>query len=91
VFDYALRRVVEGDYDGLYAASSAVRGLARIGEPLVTGWTPSEAHRILQQHGLELIRELDEAELTHRYLIGSDGKADGRLPGLVRVIDAKVP
>ena len=90
VFDYVLRRVVEGDFEGLYAASTQAKALARIGEPFVTGWTPAEIHRILQQHGLRVVRDLDDGELTRRYLIGSNGKPDGRLPNWQRVIDAKV-
>ena len=91
VFDYVLRRVIEGDYEGLYTASAVAKGLARIGEPLVTGWTPDDAHSFLQKHGLKLVRDLDEAELTRRYLTGSNGKPDGRLPNWMRIIDAEVP
>jgi methyltransferase (TIGR00027 family) len=90
VFDYVLRQVVEGNYDGLYAASSEAKGLARIGEPFVTGWTPAVAHDFLRRHGMELIRDLDDGELTPRYLIGSNGKPDGRLPNWLRIIDARV-
>ena len=90
VFDYILRQVVEGNYEGLYAARAEATGLAQIGEPLVTGWTPTEAHSLLQRHGLELIRDLDDGELTRRYLISSEGRPDGRLPNWMRVIDARV-
>lgn len=90
VFDYVLRRVVEGSFEGLYAASSQAKGLARIGEPFVTGWAPAEVRRLLRQHGLSLVRDLDDMELTGRYLIGSNGKPDGKLPNWQRVIDAEV-
>ena len=90
VYDYVLRRVVEGDYEGLYAASSDAKGVAYIGEPFVTGWTPTEAAEFAQRHGLIVIADLDDRELTRRYLIGSNGKPDGRIPNWYGIIDAKV-
>jgi methyltransferase (TIGR00027 family) len=91
VFDYVWRQVVEGDYAGLYAASTTAKGLAQIGEQFITGWTPSEAAEYARHHGLRVLDNLDAADLTRRYLIGSDGKADGRIPEWYGVIDAIVP
>ncbi|MEO8716896.1 MAG: SAM-dependent methyltransferase [Burkholderiales bacterium] len=90
VFDYVLRRVVDGDYDGLYAASSEAKGVALVGEPFVTGWTPAEAQTFAQRHGLNVLEDLDALALTRRYLIGSNGKPDGRIPDGYRIVDAKV-
>ena len=90
VYDYILRRVVEGDYAGLYGASSTVKGVARLGEPFVTGWTPVEAAAFAQRHGLSVLEDLDWQALTRRYLTGSDGKPDGRLAEWDRIIDAAV-
>ncbi|MEO8142734.1 MAG: SAM-dependent methyltransferase [Betaproteobacteria bacterium] len=90
VYDYVLRRVVEGDYTGLYAAASQAKGLAAIGEPFVLGWTPDEATEFASRHGLTVLEDLDSQELTRRYLTGSDGKPDGELPNWQRIIDARV-
>lgn len=91
VYDYVLRQVVEGDYTGLYAATSAAKGVAYNGEPFVTGWTSKEAAEFAQRHGLMVLDDLNALELTRRYLTGSDGKPDGRLPDWYRIIDANVP
>ena len=90
VYDYILRRVAEGHYDGLYAARKQALGVASVGEPFVTGWTPQEAAKFAQQHGLAVREELDAAALTRNYLAGSDGKPDGRIPEWYRVIEAEV-
>lgn len=90
VFDYILHQVIEGRYEGLYAASKQAKGLASVGEPFVTGWTPVEAHGFIALHALRLIDDLDDRELTRRYLIGSNGKPDGKLPDWMRIIDAEV-
>jgi methyltransferase (TIGR00027 family) len=90
VFDYILRRVAEGDYSGLYAASATAKGVARMGEPFVTGWTPAEARAFARRHGLDVRQDLDAAALTRGYLTGSDGKPDGRIPDWYRVVRAEV-
>ena len=90
VFDYISRRVAAGDYDGLYAASSSAKGVARLGEPFVTGWTPEQAAALARQHGLSVLEDLDAEKLTQRYLTGSNGKADGRIPDWYRIIHARV-
>jgi methyltransferase (TIGR00027 family) len=90
VFDYILRRVAEGDYAGLYAASGAAKGVARLGEPFVTGWTPAEAAAFAGRHGLAVREDLDAAALERGYLTGSDGKSDGRIPEWYRVVRAEV-
>ncbi len=90
VYDYVLRQVVEGDYTGMYSAASTAKGLAAIGEPIVFGWTPEEATEFASRHGLTMIEDLDSQELTNRYLTGSDGKPDGKLPNWLRIINARV-
>jgi len=90
VYDYLLRQVVDGNYEGMYAASIEAKGVARIGEPFVTGWTPAQAAEYAQRHGLSVLEDLDSAALTRRYLIGSGGKPDGRIPNGYRIIDARV-
>ena len=91
VYDYVLRRVIEGDYEGLYAARRIAQAVMRSGEPFVTGWAAAqEAARFAQLHGLAVREDLDPATLTLHYLTGSDGKPDGRILDWVRVIDAEV-
>lgn len=91
VYDSVLRRVVEGDYAGLYAARSSAEGVARIGEPFVTGWTPLQAAAFAQENGLAVLEDLGPEEQTRRYLTGSDGRPDGRTTDWQRIIDARVP
>ena len=91
VFDYVYRQVIEGDTAALYAVGAEAKGVAILGEPFVTGWSPAEAAAFTQRHGLIVIDNLGPSDLTQRYLIGSDGKPDGRLPDAHGVIDARVP
>lgn len=90
VYDYVLRRVTEGDYEGLYAAKKLAQGVAAIGEPFVSGWTPEEAAEFAARHGLEVVDDLDDAALTRRYLTNTRGQPDGRMPDWQRIIDARV-
>lgn len=90
VYDYVLRKVVEGDFAGLYAAEKLTKGVAAIGEPFVNGWKPEEAAAFAARHGLEVLEDLDDVELTRRYLTNSRGKPDGRMPDWQRIIDARV-
>jgi methyltransferase (TIGR00027 family) len=78
VYDYVLRRVIDGDYAGLFGARSAAEGVAAMGEPFVTGWTPQQAAAFAQENGLTVIDDLSPEEQTRRYLTGSDGRPDGR-------------
>lgn len=90
VYDYVLRRVVEGDHAGLYGAKQLTEGVASVGEPFVSGWTPEEAAAFAAKHGLEVVEDLDDVELTRRYLTNARGQADGRMPDWQRIIDARV-
>jgi methyltransferase (TIGR00027 family) len=91
VYDYVLRRVIDGDYADLYGARSSAEGVARMGEPFVTGWTPQQAAAFAQESGLTVLDDLGPEELTRRYLTGSDGHPDGRTTNWQRIIDVKVP
>jgi len=91
VFDYIWRRVVEGDYQGLYGASSAAKGLVRIGEPYISGWSQDEMVDFTRRHGLRVVESIDAAELTRRHLLRSDGTPDGRIPEWYGMIEATVP
>jgi len=90
VYDYVLRDVIEGRFDGLFAAYRTARAVAGLGEPFVTGWTPSEAADFARASGLEVENDLDYSELTRRYLTSSSGKVDGRSTNWQRIIDAVV-
>ena len=91
VYDYIWRRVAQGDYTGLYAARKTATGVASLGEPFVTGWSATEAKAFAERHGLRVLDNLGSAELTRLYLIGSDGKPDGRLAEWIGIIEAVVP
>lgn len=91
VFDYIWRRVVDRDFAGLYGASSSAGGVASLGEPYVTGWTPQGVEAFVRGHGLTVLDHLGTTELTRRYLIGSNGQPDGRIPEWYGIIDAGVP
>jgi methyltransferase (TIGR00027 family) len=91
VYDYLLRPVVEGKYEGFYAAGYIASAVARRGEPYVTGWTLPEAAAFAQRHGLVVVEDVGDKDLVNRHLLGSDGKPDGPLLNWQRIIEAKVP
>jgi methyltransferase (TIGR00027 family) len=91
IYDYALRRVIQGKFEGMYAMRELTSTVASIGEPYVTGWTPREAAAFARKQGLMPVEDLGARELTQRYLIGSDGKPDGRMPDGFRMLQAQVP
>ena len=90
VYDYLLRDVVEGRYEGHFAAKYITEAVAQRGEPFVTGWTPAEAAAFAKKHGLVVVEDVGEKELVERYMTGSDGKPDGRLLDWQRIIEAEV-
>jgi methyltransferase (TIGR00027 family) len=91
VYDYILRRVIQDKTDGMYAAATGALGVAVVGEPYVTGWTPRGAAAFAKRQGLKVIEDLGTKELTTRYLTGTDGKPDGRMPDGHRILEAQVP
>jgi len=91
VYDYILRRVVQGNFDGMYAIAENAMGVALLGEPYVTGWTPGGAAAFAKQQGLKVLEDLGTKELTERYLTRSDGEPDGRMPDGFRILEAVVP
>jgi methyltransferase (TIGR00027 family) len=90
VFDYLLRPVIEGKYQGYWAADYIAFAVARRGEPYVTGWRPAEAAAFVKKHGLAVVEDVGDQELGKRY-VGSDGKPEGRLLNWQRFLEAKVP
>ena len=91
VFDYAIRSAVEGPRDRLFGMTETYEALRARGEPMLTGWTPAEAAALVLASGLVVSEDIGSDELTQRYLIGSDGQADGRMLEGNRIIDARVP
>lgn len=91
VYDYVLRQVIEGRFDGLYAAGTTSVAVAVGGEPYVSGWTPRQAAAYLKRQRLQLVEDVGEKELARRHLLGSDGKPDGRLVNWLRIVEARVP
>lgn len=91
VYDYILRQVIDEKYGNLHAAGATAFGVARRGEPFVSGWTPREAGAFAKRHGLQVLEDIDSRTLTRRHLLGSDGKPDGKMVDWHRIIEAKVP
>jgi methyltransferase (TIGR00027 family) len=91
VYDYSLEASLEPDGGGLYGAKGTVAEVARRGEPHIMGWSQAGAAAFLTAQGLELVSDLGPDELTARYLIGSDGRPDGRIAEFLRIIHARVP
>jgi methyltransferase (TIGR00027 family) len=91
VYDYVLDGTLKPDGGGLYGARNAAAYVASVGEPLVTGWSQAEAAAFATREGLVVVSDLGPAELTARYLIGSDGLPDGLIGEYQRIIHLRVP
>jgi len=91
VYDYVLDGTLRPDGGGLYGAKSAAAYVASVGEPLVTGWSQSQAAAFATGEGLAIVSDLGPVELTARYLIDSDGVPDGMIGEYQRIIHLRVP
>ena len=91
VYDYLLRRVIEGDTKGLYAAAYLAFAVERVGEPYIFGWTPVEAAAWAKKLGFRVVEDIGGKELGRRHLTGSNGRPDGPLLDWHRLIEARVP
>ncbi len=91
VYDYVLDATLRPDGGGLYGARSTAAYLASVGEPLLTGWSQRQAADIATGAGLVVVSDIGPAELTARYLIGSDGQPDGMMSEFTRIIHVRVP
>jgi hypothetical protein len=90
-FVNTLDAALRPDGGGLYGARSAAAYVASVGEPLVTGWSQSQAGALVTREGLAVVSDLGPRELTARYLIGSDGEPDGMMSEATRIIHVRVP
>ena len=91
VYDYVLDAALRSDGGGIYGAKSTAAYLASVGEPLLTGWNQRQAAAIATREGLVVVSDIGPAELTARYLIGSDGQPDGMMVEFPRIIHVRVP
>jgi methyltransferase (TIGR00027 family) len=91
VYDYLLDGALRADGGRLYGARSTAAYVASVGEPFLTGWSPSQATAFASGEGLVVVSDLGPAELTARYLTGSDGHPDGMMGEFQRIIHARVP
>ncbi|HEV8097211.1 MAG TPA: SAM-dependent methyltransferase [Burkholderiales bacterium] len=91
VYDYVLRRVIEGDTKGLYAAAYLAFAVERVGEPYIFGWTPAEAAAWAGKLGFSVVEDVGDKELGRRHLTGSNGRLDGRLLDWHRLMEVRVP
>jgi methyltransferase (TIGR00027 family) len=91
VYDYVLRQVIDRKFDKHPAAAETAYWMERWGEPYVSGWTPRQAAAFAKKHGLQVVEDVGEKELTRRHLIGSDGRPAGATVNWTRLIEVKVP
>ena len=91
VYDYVLDATLRPDGGALYGAKSTAAYLASVGEPLLTGWSQRQAADIATREGLMVVSDVGPAELTARYLIGSDGQPDGMMGEFPRIMHVRVP
>ena len=91
VYDYVLQPIIEDKFAGYYGAAGTTVAVAAIGEPYVSGWTRPQAAAFLKKHGMVLVEDVGEKELTARHLTGSDGRPDGRMIDWHRLVEARVP
>lgn len=88
IFDYALRKFVEGD-TGTYGGEHVSRWLRKIGEPFVFGLNPHETPHFLSACGLRPIFDLGPEDAEARYLTRKDGRILRRTLGHVRIVHAR--
>jgi len=91
VYDYVLKRVIQGDTKGLYAAAYVSFAVERQGEPFVSGWTAAEAAAWARKFGFVVVEDIDSKALTRRHLIGTNGKPDGPVHDWLRLMQLRVP
>src|SRR5262245_25190540 len=91
VYDYVFDATLRPDGGGIYGAKSTAAYLASVGEPLLTGWTQRQASAVATREGLVVVSDVGHAELTARYLVGSDGQPDGMMGEFRRILHARVP
>ncbi|MBW1743627.1 MAG: SAM-dependent methyltransferase [Deltaproteobacteria bacterium] len=90
VFDYVLRRVIEGDGETYKDCTRVMRRMAERGESWIFGLDREEAKVFVNQLGFQVLSDLGSDELTKRYLVRSDGTLDGRALICNRILHAKV-
>lgn len=91
VFDYMHRSVIDGDFSEYPEARKLFAVMAERGEPYTFGIPKGGAKDFVNQRGLEVLSDLGPDELTKRYLLRSDGTADGPTVRFARIIHAMVP
>jgi methyltransferase (TIGR00027 family) len=89
VFDYALRKFVEGD-TSTYGGAHIARWLRKIGEPFVFGLNPQETPHFLGECGLTPLFDIGPEEAEARYLTRKDGRILRRTLGHVRIVHARI-
>jgi methyltransferase (TIGR00027 family) len=91
VYDYVIDTALRPDGGGIYGAKTTAAYVASVGEPFVTGWSQRQAAAVATREGLVVASDLGPAELTARYLTGSDGLPDGMMGEFQRIIHVRVP
>jgi O-methyltransferase involved in polyketide biosynthesis len=79
VYDYLLKRVIQGDTKGLYAAAYLSFAVERQGSPTSSAGRRQKPPRGRRSAASGSSRTSVDKELGRRHLTGSNGKLDGRL------------
>ena len=88
IFDYALRKFVDGD-TSTYGGEHVARWLRKIGEPFVFGLNPHETPHFLAECGLSPIYDIGPEDAEARYLTRKDGRILRRTLWHVRIVHAR--
>lgn len=90
VFDYVLRRAIEGKGETFEDCARVVKQVTEKGEPWIFGLDREEAKVFVNKLGFQVLSDLGPDELTERYLVRSDGTLDGRALSCNRIMHAGV-
>ena len=88
VFDYALRKFVEGD-TSTYGGEHIARWLRKVGEPFVFGLNPHETPHFLGDCGLKTVSDIGPEDAEAHYLTDKNGRIHRRTLGHVRIVHAR--
>jgi methyltransferase (TIGR00027 family) len=88
VFDYAIKRFVNGD-TSTYGGKQVARWLRKIREPFLFGLDAKETEAFVAGRKLSIVSDLGPEELEKCYLQTKDGLYLGRSLGHVRMMHAK--
>lgn len=89
LFDYMPAAMVDGSGE-YYGGAESRRHMASMGEPLRFGIPEGALEAFLAARGFDVASAVGPDELEQAYLIGGDGRRQGRISGYVRMAEAVV-